>query len=164
MGASLTDFVNSTADFAKLGYSISDSSELAKVATMYLNVGDDLDGIDDATSTIVSTLKAFNMTASQSESIIDKLNEVSNRFAVSSGDLGQGLANSAAALSTAGNDLNETIALLTAGTEITQNASEMGNSIKVLSMRLRGMKGELEALGEDVDDNVESISKCKLKF
>lgn len=42
LGASLTDFVNSTADFAKLGYSISDSSELAKVATMYLNVGDDL--------------------------------------------------------------------------------------------------------------------------
>lgn len=164
LGASLTDFVNSTADFAKLGYSISDSSELAKVATMYLNVGDDLDGIDDATSTIVSTLKAFNMTASQSESIIDKLNEVSNRFAVSSGDLGQGLANSAAALSTAGNDLNETIALLTAGTEITQNASEMGNSIKVLSMRLRGMKGELEALGEDVDDNVESISKMQTQI
>lgn len=164
LGASLTDFVNSTADFAKLGYSISDSSELAKVATMYLNVGDDLDGIDDATSTIVSTLKAFNMTASQSESIIDKLNEVSNRFAVSSGDLGQGLANSAAALSMAGNDLNETIALLTAGTEITQNASEMGNSIKVLSMRLRGMKGELEALGEDVDDNVESISKMQTQI
>lgn len=164
LGASLTDFVNSTADFAKLGYSINDSSELAKVATMYLNVGDDLDGIDDATSTIVSTLKAFNMTASQSESIIDKLNEVSNRFAVSSGDLGQGLANSAAALSTAGNDLNETIALLTAGTEITQNASEMGNSIKVLSMRLRGMKGELEALGEDVDDNVESISKMQTQI
>lgn len=164
LGSNLSDFINATADFARLGYTVSESEDLAKVATMYKNVGDDLSGIDEATSTIVSTLKAFNMNASESESIIDKLNEVSNNFAVSSGDLGDGLANSAAALAVAGNDIDQTIALLTAGTEITQSASEMGNSIKVLSLRLRGMKGELESLGEEVDDNVESISKMQTQI
>ena len=164
LGSNLSDFINATADFARLGYTVSESEDLAKVATMYKNVGDDLSGIDEATSTIVSTLKAFNMNASESESIIDKLNEVSNNFAVSSGDLGDGLANSASALAVAGNDIDQTIALLTAGTEITQDASEMGNSIKVLSLRLRGMKGELESLGEEVDDNVDSISKMQTQI
>ncbi len=164
LGSNLSDFLNATADFARLGYTVSESEDLAKVATMYKNVGDDLSGIDEATSTIVSTLKAFNMNASESESIIDKLNEVSNNFAVSSGDLGDGLANSASALAVAGNDIDQTIALLTAGTEITQDASEMGNSIKVLSLRLRGMKGELESLGEEVDDNVDSISKMQTQI
>ena len=41
--------------------------------------------------------------------------------------------------------------MITGGTEITQNASEMGNALKVLSMRVRGMKGELEALGEEYE-------------
>lgn len=164
LGSELSDFINATADFARLGYSVNDSEDLAKVATMYKNVGDDLSGIDEASSTIVSTMKAFNMNASQAESIVDKLNEVSNNFAVSSGDLGDGLANSASALAVAGNDINQTIALLTAGTEITQDASEMGNSIKVLSLRLRGMKGELEALGEETDDNVESLSKMQTQI
>lgn len=164
LGSNLSDFLNATADFARLGYTVSESEDLAKVAIMYKNVGDDLSGIDEATSTIVSTLKAFNMNASESESIIDKLNEVSNNFAVSSGDLGDGLANSASALAVAGNDIDQTIALLTAGTEITQDASEMGNSIKVLSLRLRGMKGELESLGEEVDDNVDSISKMQTQI
>lgn len=36
-----------------------------------------------------------------------------------------------------------------------------GNALKVVSMRLRGMKGDLEELGEDVDDNVTNLSKMQ---
>nr|DAM62666.1 MAG TPA: minor tail protein [Caudoviricetes sp.] len=53
--------------------------------------------------------------------------------------------------------------MITGGTEITQNASEMGNALKVLSMRVRGMKGELEALGEEYE-NIESISKIQTQI
>ena len=35
------------------------------------------------------------------------------------------------------------------------------SALKVLSLRLRGMKGELEELGEETDENVESISKMQ---
>lgn len=66
-------------------------------------------------------------------------------------------------MSLAGNDINQTLAMITGGTEITQNASEMGNALKVLSMRLRGMKGELEELGEEYE-NVESISKIQTQI
>ena len=43
---------------------------------MYKNVGDGVESVDVATSTVISTMKAFNIQAQDSETIIDKLNEV----------------------------------------------------------------------------------------
>ena len=40
LGATLVETVNATSDFARLGYSISESSNLADAALTYLNVGD----------------------------------------------------------------------------------------------------------------------------
>ena len=40
IGATVSDFVNAVADFARLGYSISEATELAKAASVYKNVGD----------------------------------------------------------------------------------------------------------------------------
>lgn len=70
---------------------------------------------------------------------------------------------SASALDAANNSFEQSVALLTGGTEITQNANEMGSALKVISMRIRGMKGELEALGEEYE-NIESISKIQTQI
>ena len=164
VGMGLSEYVNATADFARLGYSVSESNELAKVAAMYKNVADDMESVETGTNTLISTMKAFNIESDNAVSIVDKLNEVSNKYAVTSGNLGEGLGNSAASMGIAGNTIDETIALLTAGTEITQDASGMGNAVKVVSMRLRGMKGQLSELGEEVDENVESISKMQTQI
>jgi len=119
-----------------LGYSIDEAEELSKVSSIYANVGE----VDDATAVkdIVSALKAFNIEGKDAITVVDKLNELGNKYASSSADLGEGLRNSASALAVAGNDINKSLAMLTGGTEITQDASEMGNAIKVLSMRIRG--------------------------
>ncbi|MDY4576812.1 MAG: phage tail tape measure protein [Anaerobutyricum hallii] len=61
-----------------------------------------------------------------------------NNFATSSADLGEGLTKSASALNTAGVDLSHTLAMLTGGAEITQNANEFGSFLKIASMRIRG--------------------------
>lgn len=161
LGASISDVINMTAEWAKAGYNLEDSSRLAEVSTIFTNVGD----VDASTAVkdIVTALKAYNIEAKNAISVVDKLNEVDNNFAVSSADVGIGLANAASALALAGNDINESIALITGGSEITQNASEQGNAIKVLSMRLRGMKGELEAIGEEFE-NIDSISKIQTQI
>lgn len=86
-----------------------------------------------------------------------------NKYATSSADLGEGLKKSASALALAGNDINQSLAMITGGTEITQDASEMGNATKVASMRLRGMKGKLEELGEE-SEGIESISKIQTQI
>ena len=52
----------------------------------------------------------------------------------------------------ANNDIEQTLAMIAGGAEITRDAGGMGNSLKVLALRLRGMKEELEAFGEDASD------------
>lgn len=83
-----------------------------------------------------------------------------NEFATDAGSLGEGLKNAASALALGGMDINKSLALLTGGSEITQNAGELGNALKVGQMRVMGMKGALEELGEE-SEGLESISKIQ---
>lgn len=68
---------------------------------------------------------------------------------------------SAAALKAGGNDLNESIGIITAGNLIQQDADTTANAIKVLSLRLRGAKVDLESMNEETDGLVESTSKMR---
>ena len=68
-------------------------------------------------------------------SIMDKVNLVGNRFALANSDVMTALKNSSSAMAVANNSLDETIALITAGTEIVQDASKVGNGLRTISMR-----------------------------
>ena len=76
LGASLSDVVNSTADFARLGYGIQEATSLSDAATIYKNVGDGIESIDEASQSIISTMQAFGVQADDAMSIVDKFNEV----------------------------------------------------------------------------------------
>lgn len=80
LGTTVTDYINSTADFARLGNSFTDSQELAKVANVYSVVGDDIDSIDEASQSIISTMAAFGVEAKDAMSIVDKFNEVGKKL------------------------------------------------------------------------------------
>ena len=162
LGRSISSLVDQTATWAKLGYSLSESEDLAKLSSIYANVAE----VDDATavSDMVTAMKAFNIEAENAINIVDPLNELGNRFATDAASLGEGLSKSASAMNTAGTDMYETLAMLTGGAEITQSAGEFGNFLKVASMRIRGMTGDLQALGEEVDESVNSISKVQTQI
>lgn len=136
LGRSISSLVEQTANWAKLGFNIDTAAKLAEISSIYANVGE----VDDATavSDLVTAMKSFNIEASNAMTIVDSLNKLGNEFATSAADLGDGLSRSASAMATAGTDINKTLAMLTGGTEITQNASEFGNFLKVGSMRIRG--------------------------
>ena len=76
IGSTIANFTDATADFARLGYSISEATELAKAASVYKNVGDGIDSVAQATESIISTMKAFGIEADNSMAIVDKFNEV----------------------------------------------------------------------------------------
>lgn len=116
LGRDISSYIEQTANWAKLGYSIKEARELSKTSSVYANVGE----VDDATavSDIVTAMKSFNIEASDSITIIDQLNKLGNEFATSSAALGEGLTKSASAMNTAGTDLNHTLAMLTGGAEI----------------------------------------------
>lgn len=76
LGATLKDVVSATADYARLGYDIPDATKLADSAILYLNVGDDVESMDQATKSLISTMQGFGIAADDSMTIVDKFNEV----------------------------------------------------------------------------------------
>lgn len=163
IGSTALAIQNSTADFMRLGHELDEASDLSIDATIYANVGDM--EIDEATSHMISSIQAwkseFETVSDASTGIIDRYNEVGNRFAITSADIGSAMSRSAAALKAAGNSLNESIGIITAGNLIQQDADTTANALKILSLRIRGAKSELEAMGETTDDLVGSTSKMR---
>lgn len=155
---------NSIADWQRLGYSISEANELAKNSNIYKNVGD-MD-ISTATEHMVSSVQAwkseFNDDAVKtSEEVMNRYNKIGNEFAISSADIGEAMETSAAALKAGGNDLNEALGIITAGNIIQQDASTTSSAMKILSLRIRGAKSDLESMGESTDDLADSTSKLR---
>ncbi|MDY2782442.1 MAG: phage tail tape measure protein, partial [Candidatus Pseudoruminococcus sp.] len=75
LGATVTDTINATADWSRIGYSIDQSEQLAEASIIYKNVGDGID-IDTANESLISTLQGFELEASQAMEIVDSFNEV----------------------------------------------------------------------------------------
>lgn len=161
VGASLTDVVTATADFARLGYDINEASSLADTAIVYKNVADGLSDINEASESIISTMQAFGIEASNAMSIVDKFNNVSNNFAISSAGIGEALQRSAAAMNAAGNNLDQTIALITAANTVVQNPDSVGTTLKTVSMFLRAAKTEAEEAGESTEGMANSVSELR---
>lgn len=154
------ELLNSSADFLRLGYSLDQASDLAKNATLFVNVGDGVD-ITEATEDMITAMKAFDIKAEDSIKIVDNYNQIGNRFALSASDIGEAMKRSASALETGNNSFEQSIGLITAMNEIVQNSENTGNSLKVLSLRLRGAKAELEDMQEDTDGLCDSTSKLR---
>lgn len=161
LGASISDTVTATADFARLGYGIDDAATLADVAIIYKNIGDGIEDISTASESIISTMQAFGLASSDAMSIVDKFNEVGNNFAISSAGIGEAMQRSAAAMASANNTIDETIALITAANTIVQNPESVGTTLKTVSMYLRAAKTEAEEAGESAEGMAGSVSELR---
>lgn len=167
-GATLNDIINATTDWVRAGFDADTSLGLAEVTTMYQHISD-LD-YDTAAENLITAYNGFKDelnslydgdTVAAVKYIADVYNELDNSFAVTSAGLGEALTRSASALDLAGNSIQETAGMVTGIVEVTQDPEKAGSALKVLSLRLRGMKGQLEELGEETDENVENISKMQ---
>ena len=132
IGTTIDGLVSSTADFARLGYGFEDAQGLAEVANIYAVVGDEIDGVEQATESLISTMAAFKdemngmSNTDFAMSIIDKFNEIGNNFAISSGGIGEALERSASSLMAANNTIDESIALITAANTVVQDPTAVG--------------------------------------
>ena len=70
---------------------------------------------------------------------MDLANYAGNNFAISTADVGEALQQSAAALKTNGVSMEESVGMITAMNEITQNAGKTGNALKTFSANMAGV-------------------------
>jgi hypothetical protein len=164
LGATISAVTEATATFAKLGYSMEQATEMAESAIVYKNVGDNIASTEDAADSIISTMKGFKLEATESMEIVDRFNEVGNRFAITSQGIGEALRLSASALSEGSNSLDESIALITAANEVVNDPSSVGTALKTLTLRLRGSKTELEEAGLDIENMATTTSQLQAKL
>ena len=126
-----------------------------------LNVSE-FEDATEASEALISTMQAFQYTAKDSQHVVDILNEVGNNYAVSSDGIATALQDSASALMEAGNNLEQSVALVAAANKVVQDPSSVGSALRTISLRLRGTSVEiLEELGEETDGAVESVSKMQ---
>ena len=161
IGTTAKQIQNSTADWMRLGESMNQAAESAKDANVLLNVSE-FEGIDKATESLVSMSQAYKDLDKMD--IIDVLNNIGNNYSISTDGLATALKDSASALVTANNDLNEAVSLTTAGNAITQDPSKVGAGLRTISLRLVGTeeaKQELSDLGEETDGMITTVSKLR---
>lgn len=161
LGVSISDYINSTADWKRLGYSDEDAENLATYSTLLKNVGDGIDDVNTSSSYLISTLQGFGLLADQAEDVVNKIDAVANTQPVTANDLGEILTRSSAAMSAANNTLEETIALGTAANAVIQDADTVGTTLKSLSMYLRAAKSDAENAGIEVDGMANSVSELR---
>ena len=141
------------------GFSDADALTLSKIASLYQNVADSEVSAGEASSFVISQMKAYNIEASDAETIVDRLNAVSNNFAVSNTDLATGLTKSSAALSALGNDMNESIAMITAGSEImTGQASTVAKGLQTIGINIQKIAQKSKTLEYTVNGATTSVN------
>lgn len=129
LGSTTTEITNSITEWRRLGYSIEESQKLAEQAAK-LSTGGLMD-VSSATTSLISSMQAFEMTADEVSNVVDQYIFLGNNFAISSEQLATSLTKSMAALKVAGNSLEEIEALEVAGNTIVQDADVVSNSLKV---------------------------------
>lgn len=151
ISASMTDIIDATTTFARLGYSLSEASSLAELTAMLQKVGDI--EAEDAQAALTSIIKAFDIDVKDMESVMDKLVTVGNNFPISVSEIATGMTNASSALAAAGNDFNKSVALLAAANTTIQNADKSSTGLRTITARLRKTKGELDDLGETMTES-----------
>ena len=142
IGAPISDLIQTTSTFAHMGYDLATSQQLGTVATKFGNTGN-FANVNDAAETIIAVVNGFDgLGITDAGAVGDKLSAVAAKYAVTADDIATGLRNSASALNVAGNNVDQSTAMITAIAETTRDAGAAGSALKVLSMRIRGAKSE----------------------
>lgn len=137
VGATVKDLTNMAANWARLGYNIQEAGELAKSTAVLLNVSEFTDA-DTASEALISTMQAYGYAAEDSMHVVDVLNEIGNNFAISSDGIATALQDSASSLMAAGNNLEQSVAMIAAANKVLQDPNSVGAALRTISLRIRG--------------------------
>ena len=161
VGTTAKQIQASTADYMRLGESLDEAANSAKTANILLNVSE-FDNIEDATKSLVAMGQAYKDLDKMT--IVDKLNEVGNNYAISTDELATALQKSAATLSLMGNTIDEAASLVTTANATIQDADSVSAGLRTISLRLVGTEEaeeELSAMNEEVDAFVKATNSKK---
>lgn len=155
-----TEMVASSTEFVRSGYSEEDASRLSRIAELYRNIADEAISSEDSAGFIISQMKAFdNESEDFAMHVIDAINNVSNNMAVSSSDISSALSKTSSAMGALGNSYEETIALVTSGTEVmTGQASKVARGLRTIGNNIANLAQKSDTLEISVNGVTKQIA------
>lgn len=127
-GVQLTDLISATADWSRAGFEADVAAGLAEVTSVYQHIAD-LD-YGEASENLLTAYKGFEKQLTQDFNgnaveavsyVADVFNELDNNYSVTAAGVGAALKRSASALQVAGNTFQESAAMVTGISEVTQD-------------------------------------------
>lgn len=158
LGTTTTEVAKSASEWMRQGYTASESVNLITSSVKLARLG--FMDMSSATTSLTAVLKGFNLQATESSKIVDKLTKLDAEYATTAGDIATALSRTAAAAKAANLDLDQTAAMLTTIIDITQqDAGSVGNALKTILSRYGNVKaGVFAGMEEDGEDASESIN------
>lgn len=158
LGTTTTEVAKSASEWMRQGYTASESVSLITSSVKLARLG--FMDMSSATTSLTAVLKGFNLQATESSKIVDKLTKLDAEYATTAGDIANALSRTAAAAKAANLDLDQTAAMLTTIIDITQqDAGSVGNALKTILSRYGNVKaGVFAGMAEDGEDASESIN------
>lgn len=166
VGRTGREVIEAATEFKKAGYDIESSLNLSKVALMMTNVGDGIRNVEEASSSMISVIKGFNLSDSDALMVLDKINEVSNNSPIAFEDITDGLRRVSGTMRQAGNSIDETIGMLVGGFSQLRNIEMVSSGLIMISQRLRGIgeDGEaIEGLAPKIASEFKSIANIDIE-
>jgi len=170
-GIKLDNLISSTASWVRFGFDTDTAEQLAEISAMYQHVTD----LDESTA-VKNLLTAYKGYQTQLleltggdetaavERIADIYDKLGNELPVSAAQVAEGMNEWAAIAAASKTTFEEATGLIVGGGSVTQDFTSMGTALKIVTMRLQGMKGKLQELGEEVDENIVSTSKMQTQI
>lgn len=150
--------IDATTEFKRMGYTIDESLDLARVATMMTNVAEGITDAGEAANILTAILKGTGVSTEYAMSLLDRLNEVSNNNAISFDALAHMLQESAASMSVLGNNIDETIGMLTGAYAVIQD-EKVGKALTTIGLRIAGLNEDLQEEAGLANDVSKALQK-----
>ncbi|XVL62130.1 phage tail tape measure protein [Paenibacillus amylolyticus] len=163
LGRSITEVNENAIGFARMGFDEDQTMNLAKTTTLLQNISELTP--QEAVDTLTAAMTIFNIEASKSIEIANRLNEVDNNYAITTQNLALSLTKAGSVANTYGVSLEKLIGDTTAITTATrESGAVVGNSLKAIYSRITSMsksEGVLDKVGismRDMNGEVRDVS------
>lgn len=131
---SATEVLQGAANFKQAGFTVQEAFKLQETALTSARISEL--SVVESSELLISTLKGFDAPVEDATKILDGLNEVSNKYATSLGQLGRGMAEIAPIAKEMGFTYAETAGFLTPVIEVFRSGTEAGNALKISFLNL----------------------------
>ena len=111
LGRTGTEVLAASAIWKQAGYTVDEALSLSESSLMMQNVGDGIESVEQATSSLVAALKGFQLPAQVAQSVLDALNNTSNNNAVGFAALAEGVQRASGVMRQSGTTMAETMGL-----------------------------------------------------